>query len=217
MLDVKAGTWKSLIPNASQAQYVSSGHLVYVAGEALWAVAFDLSRLEPAGVATRRRSAGLDTADRHSRIRCRSRRHVGVRDGRWRGFQAATRVGRSGRKARRDCSDADPTLRRCAAVAGWLTSSGSDRRWRQRYLGLGSGPRDVDAGDHRSGCGPLSPVDARWPTPDLHARRQHGCAVLAGGGRKRSRGAPDREFDDQACDLGSQRRQRVFCTRRSPT
>ena len=51
VLDVNAGTWKSLIPNASQAQYVSSGHLVYVAGEALWAVAFDLSRLEPTGVA----------------------------------------------------------------------------------------------------------------------------------------------------------------------
>ena len=51
VLDVKAGTWKSLIPNASQAQYVSSGHLVYVAGDALWAVAFDLSRLEPTGVA----------------------------------------------------------------------------------------------------------------------------------------------------------------------
>jgi Tol biopolymer transport system component len=48
---VQAGTWKSLIPNASQAQYVSSGHLVYVAGEALWAVAFDLSRREPTGVA----------------------------------------------------------------------------------------------------------------------------------------------------------------------
>jgi Protein kinase domain/WD40-like Beta Propeller Repeat len=51
VLDVKAGTWKSLISNASQAQYVSSGHLVYVAGDALWAVAFDLSRLEPTGVA----------------------------------------------------------------------------------------------------------------------------------------------------------------------
>jgi serine/threonine-protein kinase len=50
VLDVKAGTWKSLIPNASQAQYVSSGHLVYVAGEALWAVGFDLSRLELVGV-----------------------------------------------------------------------------------------------------------------------------------------------------------------------
>jgi serine/threonine-protein kinase len=51
VLDVNAGTWKSLIPNASQAQYVSSGHLVYVAGEALWAVAFDPARLELTGVA----------------------------------------------------------------------------------------------------------------------------------------------------------------------
>ena len=51
VLDVTAGTWKSLIPKASQAQYVSSGHLVYVAGEALWAVAFDLSRLELTGTA----------------------------------------------------------------------------------------------------------------------------------------------------------------------
>ena len=157
VLDVKAGTWKSLIPNASQAQYVSSGHLVYVAGEALWAVAFDLSRLEPTGVRTRGRPAGLDAADRHSRIRCRSRRHVGVRDGRWRGVQAAAGVGRSQREARRDSRHADPTVRRCAAVTGWLPGSGSDRRWRQRYLGLGSGPRDVDAGDHRSGSGPGLP------------------------------------------------------------
>ena len=50
ILDVNAGTWKTLIPGASQAQYVSSGHVVYVAGEALWAVAFDLSRLELVGV-----------------------------------------------------------------------------------------------------------------------------------------------------------------------
>jgi serine/threonine-protein kinase len=50
VLDVNAGTWKSLIPGASQAQYASSGHIVYVAGEALWAIAFDLSRLEPVGV-----------------------------------------------------------------------------------------------------------------------------------------------------------------------
>ena len=30
-------------------------------------------------------------------------------------------------------------------------------------------------------------------------------------------GAPDREFDHQACDLGSQRQQRCFCTRMWPT
>ena len=51
-LDVAAGTWKTLIPGGSQAQYVSSGHLVYVAGGALWAIAFDPSRVETIGSAT---------------------------------------------------------------------------------------------------------------------------------------------------------------------
>jgi serine/threonine-protein kinase len=51
-LDLSSGTWKTLIPGASQAHYVSTGHLVYVAGRALWAVGFDLSRLETIGPAT---------------------------------------------------------------------------------------------------------------------------------------------------------------------
>ena len=51
VLDVDAGTWKTVIRGASQAHYVSSGHLVYVAGNALWAVPFDLARLAPAGPA----------------------------------------------------------------------------------------------------------------------------------------------------------------------
>ena len=51
VLDVASGTWRTLIRGASQAQYVPSGHLVYLAGGALWAVAFDLSRVEPIGPA----------------------------------------------------------------------------------------------------------------------------------------------------------------------
>ena len=51
VLDVASGTWKTLIRGASQAQYVPSGHLVYVAGGALWAVGFDLARLETIGAA----------------------------------------------------------------------------------------------------------------------------------------------------------------------
>ena len=51
-LDVASGTWKTLISGGSQAQYVSSGHLVYVAGGALWAIAFDSSRVETVGSAT---------------------------------------------------------------------------------------------------------------------------------------------------------------------
>ena len=52
VLDVAAGTWKTLIRGASQAQYVPSGHLVYVAAGALWAVAFDLARMETTGTAS---------------------------------------------------------------------------------------------------------------------------------------------------------------------
>lgn len=51
VLDVPSGAWRTLIPGASQAQYLPSGHLVYVAGSALWAVPFDLVGLRVAGTA----------------------------------------------------------------------------------------------------------------------------------------------------------------------
>jgi serine/threonine-protein kinase len=50
-LDLETGTWKTVMRGASQAQYLASGHLVYLAGEALWVVPFDLDRLEPTGTA----------------------------------------------------------------------------------------------------------------------------------------------------------------------
>ena len=49
VLDLSTGTQKILMRGGSQAQYVSSGHLVYVAADTLRAVAFDLSRLETIG------------------------------------------------------------------------------------------------------------------------------------------------------------------------
>jgi serine/threonine-protein kinase len=52
VLDLASGTSKTLIRRASQAHYVSSGHLVYLAGGALWAIAFDPKRLETIGTAT---------------------------------------------------------------------------------------------------------------------------------------------------------------------
>jgi hypothetical protein len=51
VLDVASGIWKTLIRGASQAQYVPSGHLVYVAGGALWAVRFELTDLQTHGTA----------------------------------------------------------------------------------------------------------------------------------------------------------------------
>jgi serine/threonine-protein kinase len=49
VLDLQSGTRTILVPGASHAHYVPSGHLIYGAGGTLWAVAFDLSRLETRG------------------------------------------------------------------------------------------------------------------------------------------------------------------------
>ena len=51
VLDLRTGTQKILMRGGSQAQYVPSGHLVYVAAGTLRAVAFDLKRLEMIGTA----------------------------------------------------------------------------------------------------------------------------------------------------------------------
>ena len=51
ILDVASGTWKTVIPHANQAHFVSTGHLVYRAGNALWAIGFDARRLETVGAA----------------------------------------------------------------------------------------------------------------------------------------------------------------------
>jgi eukaryotic-like serine/threonine-protein kinase len=49
VLDLASGTSKTVIRGGSQARYVPSGHLVYVAHGALWGVAFDLKRREARG------------------------------------------------------------------------------------------------------------------------------------------------------------------------
>ena len=51
VLELGTRTWRTVIQRGSQAHYLSTGHLVYVAGGALWAVAFDLERLQPVGAA----------------------------------------------------------------------------------------------------------------------------------------------------------------------
>lgn len=51
VLDVASGSWRPVLRRARQAHYVASGHLVYVAGGALWAIAFDPARAETRGTA----------------------------------------------------------------------------------------------------------------------------------------------------------------------
>ncbi len=51
VLDLASGSWRPVLQRASQAQYVPGGHLVYVAGGALWAIAFDPVRAQTLGSA----------------------------------------------------------------------------------------------------------------------------------------------------------------------
>jgi Tol biopolymer transport system component len=49
VLDLQTGTRTVLVRGGSHAQYVRSGHLVYAAAGSVWAIAFDLARVETRG------------------------------------------------------------------------------------------------------------------------------------------------------------------------
>jgi serine/threonine-protein kinase len=51
LLDLQTNTSSDLLDGATNAMYVSSGHLAYVAGESLWAVPFDVDRRATFGTA----------------------------------------------------------------------------------------------------------------------------------------------------------------------
>ena len=51
VLDLESRGWRPVLRAASQAKYLQSGHLLYVAGEALWMVPFDVSQLQTTGPA----------------------------------------------------------------------------------------------------------------------------------------------------------------------
>jgi serine/threonine-protein kinase len=49
VLDLANRTWRTVVEGAVRGRYLDSGHLVYTAGGSLWAVRFDLSRMETVG------------------------------------------------------------------------------------------------------------------------------------------------------------------------
>src|SRR5215469_1339859 len=51
VLDLASGSWRPVMQRASQAHYIASGHLLYVAGGALWVIAFDPARGQTLGAA----------------------------------------------------------------------------------------------------------------------------------------------------------------------
>ena len=168
VLDLRTGTQKILLRGGSQAQYVPSGHLVYVAAGTLRAVAFDLERLESDRHGDSGGAAGRDAADRHGRVR---RRPLTAR---WCTCPVAlaracadARVGRSPGSGRSDQGGAGPRLYVSAAVTGWDARGARHPRSGERYLGLGLCPRDAHAGHVRSGVRPGAGVDARWTPPGV--------------------------------------------------
>jgi serine/threonine-protein kinase len=51
VLDLTSGVWRPILRGGSHARYLRSGHLLFVGGESLWAVPFDLKRLQTTGSA----------------------------------------------------------------------------------------------------------------------------------------------------------------------
>lgn len=51
VVDLASGSWRPVLQGARQAHYLPSGYLVYVAGGALWAIAFDPVRAQTLGAA----------------------------------------------------------------------------------------------------------------------------------------------------------------------
>jgi serine/threonine-protein kinase len=68
VLDLATRTSTVLVRGGSHAHYVSSGHLVYTAGETLKAVQFDLASLTLRGTPSDSATASVDQADRRGRV-----------------------------------------------------------------------------------------------------------------------------------------------------
>ena len=51
VLDLKTRTWRTVVEGGYGARYVPSGHLVYAATDAFWAIRFDLAQLKTDGAA----------------------------------------------------------------------------------------------------------------------------------------------------------------------
>ena len=166
VLDLRTGTQKILMRGGSQAQYVPSGHLVYVAAGTLRAVAFDLERLETIGTAIPVVSqvVTLPTGTAEFDI-ARDGTLVYVAGGA--GAAPARTLVWVDRQGREEAIKAAPARAYIvsAAVTGRDARGARHPRSGERYLGLGLCPRDAHTGHVRSGDRPGAGVDARWTPP----------------------------------------------------
>ena len=182
VLDVAAGTWKTVIRGASQAQYVPSGHLVYVAAGALWAVAFELARMETTGTASRVVSqvVTLPTGTAEFDI-ARDGTLVYVAGGAAVSPRTLVWVDRQGHE-QAIAAPARPY------VAARLSPDGMrvalEREDQENDIWVCDLARaHADARHDRSRVGSVAGLDARWAPPalQLSSGRQAGLALLAGG------------------------------------
>ena len=129
VLDLSTGTQKILMRGGSQAQYVSSGHLIYVAADTLRAVAFDLGRLETIGSGIPVVSPVVTMPNGTAEFDIGARWHVGVRGRRpWHSARADAGLGRSPGSRRSDQSSSGTLVSLSAAVTGWNARGARDPR-----------------------------------------------------------------------------------------
>ena len=162
VLDLRTGQRKTLINGGSDAKYVSSGHLVYVAAGTLRAVRFDpttLARVER----SRTRRGPRDGGSRWSWELCGlAERHVDLCRERHRGADLAVAVARLGRPAGQGGADSRPPARVCQSPS--LTRRHSHRdgdsgRGAGR-LYLGPAAKELAAREHRGVRGTKPAVGA---------------------------------------------------------
>ena len=205
VLDLKSRGWRPVLRAASQAKYLQSGHLLYVAGEALWIVPFDVSRLQTTGPArvvvphvlilptgTAEFAVAPDgtlvyVADTAAPTR---RRMVWVdRNGREEEITeapprvyAAPRLSPDGSRIALEIADGDHDI--------WVWDI-RRRALTQVTHGAGDRPSATLVGRRRTTVFHLDGGRHAWHTP------------LAGGRRKRDGRAADRESKDSASDIGA--------------
>ena len=179
-LDLATGERRTLVRGGGRAQYVPTGHLIYAAGETLYAVAFDIDRLEvqgePVAVVTQA-SREFALSEEGTLI---------YRSGTTTHSAPCARMGRSG-GARRSARDACAAVRLSALVARW--DARRDRRRRtpgSGYLDVGPAPSDARAVYGRSGGESPAGVEPRWQEARVRERSFRRLKlVLASCGRHR--------------------------------
>ena len=180
VLTLATGVHRTVVTDGFDAEYSPTGHIVYAAGTALFAVPFDVDRLVATGAPVKLLD-GVDTAphDAARRIRALVGGHAGVSSARAAGAPNAG-VGGS-------CGPHHPDPDRAAAVLdpSSLARRAAIRRCRRRKrpaecLDLPLRQLNVYSG-HLDRTQPGAGMDARWPASRLsvRARRRPSAHVAA--------------------------------------